>query len=881
MWRRKREQDLDRELRTHLELEAEERGDAYAARRALGNAGLIKEDVRRMWGWTWLERLWQDLRYAARVLRKSPGFASIAVLSLALGIGANTALFSVVDAVMLKNLPVQNPQQLRILTWVHDPKDNSKEPIHSHEDGGTFSYPAYQLFRDHVPQFSDLIGYAGDRITVTARRSSEIAIGWFVTGNYFTGLGVLPIAGRTIEPDDDTRGKPAVAVLSYRYWEQRFGLDPGVLGSEISINRVPVTVIGILPPAFQGLDPGAETDVFLPMSQAPDMAPRWNSLTDQYSWWIQVFGRPRPGVSDAAAAQAVQAILASDIQSYAGPGFYIPEVRLEPGGRGIGDLRDYAATRLYVLEAITGMVLLIACVNLANLLLARSAARGKETAVRLSLGASRPRLIRQLLTESLLLAGAGGVVGLLVARALVEVLNLAVFASAGYLIPDVRLDHRALVFTLGTATLTAVLSGLLPAWRAMRVDLGPSLKGAGSGRALSGASRRYASRILIVAQVALSALLLIGAGLFVRTLVGLTAVDLGFKTSHLLVFQTDASHGGYQGAMLADAYERIRERIESIPGVVSVGLSQNTLIQGWETSDDIPMRSNSPPPGGYLHTHMLDCSDSFLSTMQIPLLLGRDLAASDGPGSTPVAVVNEVFVRGYFLPGVNPLGQNFGAAPGVEIVGVVKDAHYDRVRGDAPPTAYFPYRQNTKNLGRMTYAIRTGPAPLSVAQSVRRAVSEVDPAIPVDRLRTMEEQIGLTLGSEHILAELVSAFGLAAAFLAAIGLYGVMAYTVARRTSEFGIRMALGADGRSVAWLVVRESVGMIAAGLAGGLPAALALGRLARSFLSSTLYGVSPNDPWSFAAAALLLAAAGAAAAYFPARRASRVDPMTALRND
>ncbi len=486
MWRRKKlERDLDRELRAHLELDAEDRGDVYAARRALGNAALVKESVREAWGWMWFERLWQDLRYATRVLRKSPGFASVAVLSLALGIGANTALFSVVDAVMLKYLPVRDPEQLRILTWVSI--EGSKKPIHS-ESGyradrggasvsGSFSYPAYQLFREDVAQFSDLIGYAGDQLAVTARGTSELAIGWFVTGNYFTGLGVRALTGRTIEPDDDAPGRPAVAVLSYRYWEQRFGLDPRVLGSEISINRAPASVIGILPSSFQGLDPGSETDVFIPMSQVPVLGPRSYSLTDPYSWWVQIFGRPRSGVSDAAAAEAVHAALASHIQSYAGPGFVVPDLRLEPGGRGISGLRDYAATRLYVLEAIVGMVLLIACVNLANLLLARSAARRREIAVRLSIGASRPRVIRQLLTESSMLAGAGGVLGLIVAKALAELLNLAVLASAGVLIPDARVDGRALVFTLGAVILTALLSGLLPAWRATRVDLGPALKG--------------------------------------------------------------------------------------------------------------------------------------------------------------------------------------------------------------------------------------------------------------------------------------------------------------------------------------------------------------------------------------------------------------------
>ncbi len=886
MWWGKRENDLDRELRAHLDLEAEEQGSRDAARRALGNLRLIKEDTRATWGWTFVERLWQDLRYAARLLRMSPGFTAVAVLSLALGIGANTALFSLVDAVMLKSLPVRDPQQLRILTWVRNAQDESKEAIHSHSGynsrdssgtrvSGSFSYPAYQSFRDRLPQFSDLIAYAGSPLTTTARGGTEIAVGWFVSGNYFDGLGVRPVAGRLIQPADDVPGKPAVAVLSYHYWDQRFGLDRQVLGSEISINHVSVTVIGILPPAFQGLDPGSETDVFVPMSQLPGLGPRWYSLTDPFTWWVQIFGRPRPGIPDSVATEAIHASLASMIQSYAGPEFLMPEIRLAPGGRGLSDLRDWGANRIYVLVAITAMVLLIACVNLAHLLLARSAARRREMAVRLSIGASRGRLIRQLLTESLLLAISGGLVGWMVARGLVQLLWFSVFASAGVLIPDASLDSRALLFTVATVILTAALSGILPALRATRVDLGPALKGASAVSGLI--SRQYTSRVLIAGQVALSALLLVGAGLFVRTLLRLTHVDLGFDTSQLLVFQTDGSQSGYQGQRLAELYARIRERIESIPGVVSVGLSANSLIQGRESSDNFPLPANSPRPGGKLHVYVLDCSDSFFAAMRIPLLLGRVFRPSDGPESPPVTVVNETFVKRYFLPGVNPIGQKIGAGAGFEIVGVVKDAHYDRVRDTPPSTAYFPYTQNTKSLGRMSYAIRTGPPPLSLAASVRRAVSQVDPGVPVDKLRTMERQVVLSVFSEHVMAELVSAFGIAAALLAAIGLYGVMAYTVARRTSEIGIRMALGANGRSVAWLVVRESVGMVAAGLAIGVPAALVLSR----FVRSMLYGVAPTDPWSFAAAVLLMAAVGAAAAWIPARRASRVDPMTALRSE
>ncbi len=817
-----------------------------------------------------------------RILRKNPGFTAVAVLSLALGIGANTALFSVADAVMLKTLPVRDPQQLRVVNWVSI--EGSKKPIHS-EDGyrlerngfslsGSFSYAAYQAFREHVPQFSDLIAYAGSQLTVTAHASSEVAIGWFVSGNYFDGLGVRPLAGRAIQPDDDAPGRPAVAVLGYRYWQKRFGLDGRVVGSDIWINQKPATVIGILPPSFQGLDPGSETDIFVPISQVPALAPAEYSLTEPFTWWVQIFGRLRPGASDAAAAQATQATLGALIQNYAGSGYAVPRVRLEDGARGVSYLREYASSRLYVLEGIVGMVLLIACVNLAHLLLARSAARAREIAVRLSIGASRGRLIRQLLTESVLLALAGGAVGLLLARALTALLAESVLASRGFLIPQARLDGRALLFMFLAAFLTAALSGFLPAWQATRTAPNPILKG---GRTSGRGSRQYSSRLLIAGQVALSVLLLAGAGLFVRTLLGLMRVDLGFNSGNLLSFQTDASRSGYKGQKLADVYARMRERIAAIPGVLSVGLSNRSLIGGDETSDDVTMLANSPRPGEMLNVFFLACSDSLLSTMRIPVILGRGLAPSDGPGKPPVAVVNETFVKDYFLPGVDPIGQKFGGDAGTEIVGVVKDAHYSSVRAAVPPTAYVPYMQSLSGLDRMSFSIRTAVAPLSIAPAVRRAVAEVDSSIPVDRLRTMQDQVDLSLTSERTLAELVSAFGLAAALLAAIGLYGVMAYTVARRTSEIGIRIALGANTRSVAWLVVRESVWMIAAGLAIGIPLALLLARGVRSML----YGIAPNDPWSFAAAIVLMSTVGAIAAWIPARRASRVDPMTALRAD
>jgi predicted permease len=895
-WHRKQsERDLERELRSHLELEAEERQEAglpadqarYAAQRAFGNTTLVKEVTREMWGWIWLERCLQDLRYAVRVLRKAPAFTAVAVASLALGIGANTAVFSLLDAVLLKGLPVRDPAQLRILTWVH----NDKVPVHSSSGYGTrdartgqdisasFSYAAYRSLAASVPQFSALMGYSPNQFTVTAGGASEYALGHFVSGNYFTGLGVQPLIGRPILPEDEAPGAPRIVVLTHRYWEKRFGLDAAVIGREIVVNQRPVTVAGVMPPNFQGLYPGAEVDLFVPLATVDEMGTAWYSKTHPDNWWVQIFGRLNPGVSDIETASAVRATLGVAIREYAGnvSESAIPQVLLAPGAHGVGLFRDYWSTRLYILSVTSGLILLIACVNLANLLLARASGRRHEIAVRLSIGASRGRLLRQLFTESLLLGAAGGLLGLLLAKPLCRVL-LRYAAGSGSLSLDARLDARSLAFTFGLSLLTGVLFGLAPAWRNTRVELSPAMKSSAHNVTASGGRMRI-GRILVSAQVALSVLLLVGAGLFVRTLASLSRVDLGFRPERLLTFQTDPSRNGYQGQRLADIYSRMREKIGAIPGVESVGMSQHGLIQGVVSNDDIfiPGRQLKPADS---ETYLLFCSDSFLKTMRIPVILGRDLLSGDGPASPLVAVVNETFAKRVF-PGENPVGKTFLLGEKhpdphpIHIVGVAKDAHYNGVRASVAATSYIPYSQRLQGLRQMTFAIRTVLPPLSIAGAVRRAVADIDRSIPVAELRTEEAQIRDSLGAERLFAGLVGSFGALAALLAAIGLYGVLAYTVARRTAEIGIRIALGASRGNVQWLVLRESLVTVAVGILVGAPAALALTKLVKSML----FGVTPTDTVSFAVALLVMAVVTAIAAYVPARRASRVDPMVALR--
>jgi predicted permease len=895
-WKKRKHGDFQQEIRSHLELEADDLdeegaqpGDAkYRARREFGNVVAAEERFYESRRWMWLEQMAQDLRYGLRMMRHSPAFTFIAVLSLALGIGANTAVFSLVDALMVKSLPVRAPAELRVLTWVRSDKApvdmhsgyGMRDPETGQRVSGSFSYPIYQILRDHVPQFTDLVAYARNEFTVTVDGASDFADGQFVSGNYFTGLGAQTILGRPIVDGDDSPGKPRVVVLTYRYWEKRFGLDAGVIGREIVVNQKPVTIVGVLRPAFQGLYPGRAMDLFVPMAMDAEIGPRWYSMTQPDNWWVQIFGRLRPGISDAAATAAVRATMAHVIETYA-KNAEVPVVLIRPGGRGVGVFRRDVANSVYILAGVVGLVLLIACANLANLLLARSAARSREIAVRLSMGASVGRLTRQLLTESLLLAGSGGLLGLLLADPMLQVV-LRLVGKAQALNVDARLDLRTLVFTAGASLLTGLLFGTLPAWRATRMNVAPTLKDAG-GAGKGASPRLHLSRLLVSAQVALSLLLLVGAALFVRTLVRLSAVDLGFRPENVLTFQTDPSRNGYTGLRLADLYARLQQNIAAIPGVEAVGMSQHGLIQGIESDSDVYVAGSNPKAEDPHGSMQLYCSGSFLATMRIPVILGRDLTGADERAAQQVAVVNEQFVSRFFS-GRNPLRQTFyfdnwqrpsrGGAP-IQIVGVTRNAHYNGVRDDVEPTAYMPYAQHWKELHQMTFAIRTGLPPLAIAGAVRKAVADTDRTVPVAELKTEEQQIAQSLGTERLFAVLVSAFGGVAALLAAIGLYGVMAYAVARRTVEIGIRLALGADRRSVLWMVLRQSLWMVAIGLVIGVPAALALSGLVRN----SLFGVAPNDPVSFVIAGLVMAFVGGIAAWLPAWRAARVDPMIALR--
>lgn len=892
MFRRSRkEKDLERELRVDLEQEAEEferegfspEEARYAARRSLGNVVLLKEEVREMWGGAWLEQLVQDLRYAARILRKSPGFTAVAVLSLALGIGANTAVFSVLDAILLKTAPVSHPEEMRIVTWE---KHNEPKAMKGHsgygildEHGrhvdGSFSYPAYKAFRDAQREVSDVIAFAQNQFTVTASGRSDLAFGHYVSGNYFTGLGAFPLLGRPILPDDDAPGKPTVVVLTHQYWERRFASDPNIVNRVVYINRSPATVVGVMRPLFLGLDPGRAIDVFLPMSTIAETGPPYYDLNAPDVWWVQVFARLKAGGSEGAGASALQQVFAHQIESYAGAAAEVPALVLEPGGRGIPLLRISIGNTIYILVGIAAIVLLIACANLANLLLARHAARSREIAIRVSIGATRVRLLRQMMIESLLLALVGGSLGLLIAPPLFHAM-IRLFSGNFVLGLDARLDLRALAFTFAASAFTAALFGILPAWRAARVAPAPALKESASiaGRG----SQHLLGRGLVSLQVALSLLLLVGTGLFIRTLLNLASVDLGFDSENLLTFQTDPSQSGYEPSQAQTVYRRLEARLQAIPGVQSVAISQLPLIGGVVTNGGVQF----PGSDKRNQTWFIFCSDSFLSTVRIPITLGTDLSAADFDHDAPRAVVNETFVRKY-LPGVNPIGRVFSAPQWdpksppalITIAGVARDAHYRGVRDPAPPTAYVLFGNRPISDNRMVFMVRTRVAPQSIESSIRQAVASVDANLPVSEMRTEKQQIERSLGTERLFGALVTIFGLIAVALAAVGLYGIMSFSVARRTSEVGVRLALGAGRRQVQWMVVRQSLVMAAVGIVVGVPVALELSGVA----GKLLYGVKPNDPLSIAAAAVAMAIVAALAAWIPALRASRVNPTAALR--
>jgi len=847
---------------------------------------------------TFLDQLLQDIRYALRGMAANPLFCAMAALSLALGIGANTAIYSFMDAILMRALPVPDPQSLVVVNW------RSKEfPKIAHSFSGNnfkdpklglvnapFPYPAFELLRDSRIWSSLFAFYRAGRLNLTIHGQADIATGQYVSGEFFSGLGAQPIAGRLIDNGDDRIGSVA-ADLSFGYAQRRFGDPSKAVGQTILINNQPFTVEGVTAREFFGVDPSGATDIYLPLHAAaaldPNAGPDPNKKYSETNfYWAQIMGRLRPGVTMAQAQAVLAPVFHRFIESTAATDKEradLPILLLREGAGGLDSLRRRYSEPLYVILTLVGLILAIACANIANLLLARSAARSREMAVRLSLGAGRMRVVRQLLTESVTLALAGGALGVLFAIWGIEFLTALLANGEENFTLHADLNWHVLGVTLGLSLLTGLLFGLAPAVQAVRIDLTPALKSARSSAPRASFGRGWRriglSRILVASQVAISVLLLVAAGLFVHTLSNLQSIDLGFNRENVLLFSVNAKQAGYRDQALARFYGDLQEKLGTIPGVRGVSLSHIALVSDSMSSYDFTIPGR--PPAGEMDTAILRIGPSFFATMQIPIVMGRAIDRADQSSAAPVAVVSEIFARKFF-GGENPIGRKFvfnsGKPPQpIEIVGVAKTARYNSLKRDTPPVAYLPYGQNLPALGGMYYEMRAAGDPLALAGAIRKTVRAANDRIPVTELRTQAATIGQTIQQERIFAKLCSAFAILALLIAAVGLYGTMAYSVARRTGEIGIRMALGAQSGSVVWLVMREVLILTAAGLAIGLPLAYSASHLVQSFL----FGMTPKDPLAMGVAAGVLIAAAIAAGYGPARRASRISPMAALRQE
>jgi macrolide transport system ATP-binding/permease protein len=903
--RRRKEDELREELQFHLAEEADERQAGglpvdqarWAARRDLGNATLVREDTRMSWSWMLLEQLAQDLRYGVRVMSKSRAFTALAALSLALGIGANTAIYSFMDAILLRSLPVPDPASLVVVKWRSRPSNGSPFVLHSGDGstyrdgadltGAIFPFPAFERLREaSTPVLSSLFAHkqAGS-LNVLIKGEAELANGEFVSGDFFRGLAVSSAAGRLILADDDRAGAAPVAVLSLGYSQRRFGDAVSAIGQTILINNIPVTVIGVAPAEFFGVDPAEAPHVYLPMQASPlfvdDPAAPPRFLDPNY-YWVEMMGRLDPGVSLAQAQTALAGPFAQWVASTAtndGERANLPALRLEEGAGGLDSLRRQFSKPLYVLWAMVALILAIACANTANLLLARASARRREMAVRLSIGAGRFRVVRQLLTESVLLASLSGALGIVIAIIGIRLLTRLLANGQEGLSLHAELNWHVLAVTLGLSLLCGLLFGLAPALQLARPVVMPALKLTSvterRGRVRHGVARPSATQALVVAQIAISLLLLVAAGLFVRTLSNLQSVPLGFNRDNVLLFEMNAPQAGYPEGRVADFYAGLRQRLAEIPGVRHATLSHASLIRAGRAH---PVTVDGVRAQGH---RILQTGPDFFTTMEIPVQRGREIEDRDRQGAPPVAVISDLFARTYFGD-TDPIGRRIkvgGSSPlEPEIVGVAATARYGGLKGKTPPVVYLSYAQvPSSQLNHMTFALRTDGDPLRYVSAVRQIVREADARVPLTNIKTQAADIDQTISQEIIFARLCSAFAILALVIACVGLYGTMAYAVARRTREIGIRMALGARRGLVIWLVLREVCVLAILGLGISVPIALGSSRLVESFL----FGTKPNDPAALALAVAILLSAALAAGYGPARRASRLDPMIALRHE
>jgi predicted permease len=834
-----------------------------------------------------MPNIFHEFLYALRGFRKSPVLAGAALLSLALGIGANTAIFSLTDQVLLRSLPVKDPGQL-VLFSAEGRKSGFVET--NYDDNYAFSYPMYCDFRDRAPALAGAVARFPMRLSMSSGDRTELVQGDLVSGTYFGVLGVGTVLGRPLTPADDRVGSPnEVAVLSYNLWKSRFAMAPSVLNQTLRLNGRTMAIVGVAQPGFKGVGAGESADLFVPITLQPRLTQMFDGLANRRGYWLNIFARLKPGTARQQAESAMNVFWRPILEEEARntprasqkyrEQFVARHLTLMPGARGISAVRDQASGPLIVLMSMAGLLLLIACANIANLLIARAAGRQKEIAVRLAIGAGRARLLRQLLIEGGSLSLAGGLLGILAAYWTGDLLLDLLPASSSMRGVTAQPDARVLLFALALSIVTGVVFGLAPAWETFRTNVSVALKEQAAGAMGSAAQVRF-RKALVIAQVGLSLVLLIGAGLFARSLYNLKQIDPGFRSGHLIAFAVQPSLNGYDQARTQSLYDRLHDGIAALPQVRGVALAEIALLSGEIDMAGIVVPGYEPKEGERMSVRENFVGPDYFSSMGIPLVMGREITRQDGPNAPKAAVINEQFARKYF-GAENPIGRRVHTTakkddPGTEVVGVVRDSKHADLREDPEPFVYYPYVQHD-SIMRMTFYVRTSQDPSALASALRAAVRGADSNVPVFDMKTVEQQIDEDVFAERLVAMLSTFFGALATLLAAIGLYAVMAYTVSRRTREIGLRMALGAARREVLSMVMRE-VGLLALfGVAIALPTAFALSRL----VQAQLYNVKGSDPAIFAIASVLIAAVAAAAGLIPAVRATRIDPMTALRNE
>jgi predicted permease len=833
-----------------------------------------------------MPRLVSDVQFALRNLRRSPLFTMVAVGSLALGIGANTAIFTLVDQLLLRMLPVKNPSQLALIYSTGPHMGSNRGPRAS-------SYPMYEDFQRRAPVFSYVFCRFATPLSLSFNGHTERVNGELVSGNYFQALGVRPAIGRVFSPEQDDRTYKAhpTAVLSYAYWTTRFNADPSVIGQKIIVNDYPMTIVGVSASGFNGLDPATSPQIRVPIQMKPLMTPGWDDIGDRRSQWIQTFARMKPGYTLQSAQASLQPLFTQimreeldrpemkDSSEFNRKQFLARKVVLESAAGGYSQLRRNYSTALVALMCMVGLVLIIACFNVANLLIARGVARQREVAVRLAIGASRAQLLGQLMVESLLLAAAGAAIGLFLAEGMVRALLSFLPRGDSPLMLTAQPDTRILAFNVAVALIAGVLFGLAPALQSMRLDLWSTLKDTAAAAGGTGGSATL-RKAMVTAQVAFSFLLLIGAGLFVKTLINLKSANTGFRgIDNLITFQVDPALNGYTQARLKAFYTRALDQIRAVPGVQTAAYAVVPLLGGGEWDSTMGVEGHVAKDGEDMQAFMNSISPEYWKTMGIPLLEGRDFDSRDAGKKMTVAIVNRKFAE-HFFGSNTPIGRHVGFGDGpkskreIEIVGVVENTLYEGPRDGIHRQAFIPFLQ-TDFPAATSFYVRTTMDSSAMFAQLRRTVASLDAAMPIYQMRTLENQLDETLGTERLIATLSVAFGALATLLAALGLYGVMAFAVARRTREIGLRMALGAQRGQVVWMVMREALLLLGIGLAIGAPAAFALSRL----VTSQLFSVSPADAGTALLALAVLSLVAAGAGFLPARRASAIDPIRALR--